>query len=72
MNHASAKQASYFDADLALQGAMLGHGVLLGWLLAIAAPLNTGAVVPASDRLVETGCNYVLECRTREQPGLVR
>lgn len=72
MNHASAKHASYSDPGLALQGAMLGHGALLGWLLAVAAPLNSGAVVPASDRLVETDCHYVLECRTREPSGSVR
>ncbi|HYS63241.1 MAG TPA: LysR substrate-binding domain-containing protein [Paraburkholderia sp.] len=71
-NRVSAKHVSYSDPGLALQGAMLGHGALLGWLLAVAAPLNTGAVVAASNRVVETGCNYVLECRTREPSRSVR
>jgi DNA-binding transcriptional LysR family regulator len=66
VNRASAKHVSYSDPGLALQAAMLGHGVFLGWLLAIAAPLNSRTVVPASQRIAETGCNYVLECRSRE------
>jgi hypothetical protein len=71
-NRASAKHVSYSDPGLALQAAMLGHGVLLGWLLEIAAPLNMGTVVPASKRVVETGSNYVLECRTHEPSASVR
>jgi DNA-binding transcriptional LysR family regulator len=71
-NRASSKHVSYSDPGLALQAAMLGHGVLLGWLLAIAAPLNMGTVVPASKRVVETGYNYVLECRTHEPSASVR
>ncbi|WP_027802179.1 LysR substrate-binding domain-containing protein [Paraburkholderia dilworthii] len=72
VNRASAKHVSYSDPGLALQAAMLGHGVMLGWLLAVAAPLNSGTVVPASQRIVETGCNYVLECRTREPSRVTR
>ncbi|WP_027213439.1 LysR family transcriptional regulator [Burkholderia sp. WSM2232] len=71
-NGAGAKHVSYSDAGLALQAAMLGHGVMLGWLLAVAAPLNAGTVVPASRRIVETGCNYVLECRSREPSRATR
>ncbi|SPB17219.1 LysR family transcriptional regulator [Caballeronia novacaledonica] len=52
------------DPGLAVQCAMLGQGVVLGWLLAIAAPLNEGKVIPAWDRYIETGCNYVLEYRS--------
>ncbi|MDR5794863.1 LysR family transcriptional regulator [Caballeronia sp. LZ008] len=52
------------DPGLAVQCAMLGQGVVLGWLLAIAAPLNEGKVIPAWDRYIETGCNYVLEHRS--------
>jgi DNA-binding transcriptional LysR family regulator len=52
------------DPGLAVQCAMLGQGVALGWLLAIAAPLNEGKVIPAWDRYIETGCNYVLEHRS--------
>ncbi|SAK68665.1 ShvR [Caballeronia catudaia] len=52
------------DPGLAVQCAMLGQGVVLGWLLAIAAPLNEGKVIPAWNRYIETGCNYVLEHRS--------
>ncbi|WP_250517322.1 LysR family transcriptional regulator [Caballeronia sp. INDeC2] len=52
------------DPGLAVQCAMLGQGVVLGWLLAVAAPLNEGKVIPAWDRYIETGCNYVLEYRS--------
>jgi len=52
------------DPGLAVQCAMLGQGVVLGWLLAIAAPLNEGKVIPAWDRYIETGCHYVLEYRS--------
>lgn len=52
------------DPGLAVQCAMLGQGVVLGWLLAVAAPLNEGKVIPAWNRYIETGCNYVLEHRS--------
>ena len=52
------------DPGLAVQCAMLGQGVVLGWLLAVAAPLNEGKVIPAWDRYIETGSNYVLEFRS--------
>jgi LysR family transcriptional regulator, glycine cleavage system transcriptional activator len=54
------------DPGLAVQCAMLGQGVALGWLLAIAAPLNEGTVIPAWNRYVETGCHYVLEHRSSD------
>jgi DNA-binding transcriptional LysR family regulator len=58
------KALHHTDPGLAVQSAMLGQGVVLGWLLAIAAPLNEGKVVPAWDRYVDTGCHYVLEYRS--------
>ena len=58
------KAVHHTDPGLAVQCAMLGQGVVLGWLLAIAAPLNEGKVIPVWDRYVETGCHYVLEYRS--------
>lgn len=60
------KALHHTDPGLAVQCAMLGQGVVLGWLLAIAAPLNEGKVIPAWDRYVETGCHYVLEYRASD------
>jgi len=58
------KAVHHTDPGLAVQCAMLGQGVVLGWLLAVAAPLNEGKVIPAWDRYVETGCHYVLDYRS--------
>jgi len=66
------KAVHHTDPGLAVQCAMLGQGVVLGWLLAIAAPLNEGKVVPAWDRYVATGCHYVLERRSAEASESVR
>lgn len=57
------KAVHHSDPGLAVQCAMLGQGIVLGWLLAIAAPLNSGKVIPAGDRYIDTGCHYVLEYR---------
>lgn len=67
-----ATAVGYSDPGLALQGAMLGQGILLGWMQAVAAPLNAGAVVPASTRLVETGAHYGLEFGAREPSAATR
>jgi LysR family transcriptional regulator, glycine cleavage system transcriptional activator len=66
------KVVHHTDPGLAVQCAMLGQGVVLGWLLAIAAPLNEGKVVPAWDRYVETGCHYILEHRSSDPSESIR
>ncbi|VXC96796.1 LysR family transcriptional regulator [Burkholderia sp. 8Y] len=66
------KAVHHSDPGLAVQCAMLGQGVVLGWLLAIAAPLNEGKVVPACERYVATGGHYVLQCRSAEPSESVR
>lgn len=66
------KAVHHTDPGLAVQCAMLGQGVVLGWLLAIAAPLNSGQVVPAWDRYVATRSNYVLEYRSSDPSENVR
>lgn len=58
------KAVHHTDPGLSVQCSMLGQGIVLGWLLAIAAPLNEGKVIPAWDRYVETGCHYILEHRS--------
>jgi LysR family transcriptional regulator, glycine cleavage system transcriptional activator len=63
-DHDDGRVVHHTDPGLAVQCAMLGQGVVLGWLLAIAAPLNEGKVIPACNRYVETGCHYVLEYRS--------
>ncbi|WP_244851019.1 hypothetical protein [Caballeronia sp. SL2Y3] len=60
------------DPGLAVQCPMLGQGVVLGWLLAIAAPLNEGKIIPAWDRYIETGCHYVLEYRSSNPSDAMR
>jgi LysR family transcriptional regulator, glycine cleavage system transcriptional activator len=57
---AQAKEVHYTDPSLALQGAMLGQGTVLGWLLATSTLINAGKVVPAGSKYIHTGHNYVL------------
>jgi LysR family transcriptional regulator, glycine cleavage system transcriptional activator len=59
----SGRAVHHTDPSLAIQGAMLGQGVALGWLLAIASALNAGKVVPACDYYVSTGNDFVIEHR---------
>ncbi|BAN26732.1 LysR family transcriptional regulator [Caballeronia insecticola] len=63
-NRGIGRAVHHTDPGLAVQCAMLGQGVVLGWLLAIAAPLNEGKVIPAWNRYIDTGCHYVLEYRS--------
>lgn len=68
----SGNDVSYTDYGLSVQGAMLGQGMLLGWLLGVAAPLNAGKVVPACGRYIDTGHTFVLEFRTSSPSQRVR
>jgi LysR family transcriptional regulator, glycine cleavage system transcriptional activator len=66
------KVVHHTDPGLALQCAMLGQGVALGWLLAITRPLIEGKLVVAWDRYVETGCHYILEHRASDPSRSMR
>jgi LysR family transcriptional regulator, glycine cleavage system transcriptional activator len=59
------------DYGLSVQGTMLGQGVLLGWLLGVASPLNAGKVVPACGRYVDTGRMFTLDFRSSHPPSRV-
>jgi DNA-binding transcriptional LysR family regulator len=61
-NHGRAVHQS--DPGLAVQAAMLGQGVALGWLLAIATALNARKVVPACTKYISTGYDFVIEHKT--------
>jgi DNA-binding transcriptional LysR family regulator len=50
----------FSDYAVVLQAAMNGEGVALGWVSAASHRLMTGALVPASARLVRTGGMYSL------------
>jgi LysR family transcriptional regulator, glycine cleavage system transcriptional activator len=54
----------FTDHGLSVQGAMLDQGVVLGWITAIAAPLNSGQLVPAWTGYISRGFNYILESRS--------
>jgi len=71
-NPGSENNVTYSDYGLPVQGAILGQGILLGWLLGVAPPLNSGKLVPACSQYVETGCHYVLEYRDSNPSARVR
>jgi DNA-binding transcriptional LysR family regulator len=49
-----AKALSFSDYAVVIQAALLGQGVTLGWLTVVSHWLLTGALVPASQRIVRT------------------
>jgi DNA-binding transcriptional LysR family regulator len=51
---APAKALSFSDYAVVVQAALLGQGVTLGWITVVAHWLLTGALVPASAKLVST------------------
>lgn len=62
------KSLSFSDSALVLQGALLGQGVVLGWLSAVSGVLSNGILVPASERIISTGRAYHLVAK----PGPLR
>ncbi|MBJ7262669.1 MAG: LysR family transcriptional regulator [Burkholderiaceae bacterium] len=58
---------TYSDAGLALQATIEDQGVALGWIMAVARPLNSGAVVPAAPLSLRTGKHYVIQ-RAEQAP----
>jgi DNA-binding transcriptional LysR family regulator len=48
------KALSFSDYAVVVQAALLGQGVTLGWITVVAHWLLTGALVPASERIVRT------------------
>jgi LysR family glycine cleavage system transcriptional activator len=59
---------AFSDGALALQAALIGEGVALGWLSATSGALRERLLVPASNRPLRTGRHYSLVA----QPGPVR
>ena len=57
----AAKALSFSDYAVVVQAALLGQGVTLGWITVVAHWLLTGALVPASAKLVRTRrlCEFV-------------
>jgi DNA-binding transcriptional LysR family regulator len=55
------KALSFSDYAVVVQAALLGQGVTLGWITVVAHWLLTGALVPASERIVRTQriCEFV-------------
>src|SRR5258708_4112267 len=55
------KALSFSDYAVVVQAALLGQGVTLGWITVVAHWLLTGALVPASERIVRTRriCEFV-------------
>jgi DNA-binding transcriptional LysR family regulator len=51
---APAKALSFSDYAVVVQAALLGQGITLGWLTVVSHWLLTGALVPASERIVST------------------
>ena len=49
-----AKALSFSDYAVVVQAALLGQGMTLGWITVVAHWLLTGALVPASAKLVST------------------
>jgi DNA-binding transcriptional LysR family regulator len=49
-----AKALSFSDYAVVVQAALLGQGITLGWLTVVSHWLLTGALVPASERIVST------------------
>lgn len=64
---AAVQSMIFSDYAIVVQAAMLGQGVALGWLNVVCHWLRTGALVPASRRLMTTGrhCQFV---RLRDKP----
>ncbi|MDR5798097.1 LysR family transcriptional regulator [Caballeronia sp. LZ008] len=60
------------DAGISVQSAMLDQGIVLGWLQAVAAPLNQKKVIPASRYCIATDRHYILEYRSAAPPTHVR
>ncbi len=62
-----AASMNFSDYAIVVQAAMLGQGVALGWLNVACHWLRTGALVPASERVMTTGrhCQFV---RARDKP----
>jgi DNA-binding transcriptional LysR family regulator len=48
------KALSFSDYAVVVQAALLGQGITLGWLTVVSHWLLTGALVPASERIVST------------------
>lgn len=59
---------AFTDGALALQAALIGQGVVLGWLSATSAALRERLLVPASSQPLRTGRHYSLVAK----PGPVR
>jgi DNA-binding transcriptional LysR family regulator len=61
LTNGPAKALSFSDYAVVVQAALLGQGVTLGWITVVAHWLLTGALVPASAKLVKTRrvCEFV-------------
>jgi DNA-binding transcriptional LysR family regulator len=61
LTNGPAKALSFSDYAVVVQAALLGQGVTLGWITVVAHWLLTGALVPASAKLVTTRrlCEFV-------------
>lgn len=61
LTNGPAKALSFSDYAVVVQAALLGQGVTLGWITVVAHWLLTGALVPASAKLVKTRrvCEFI-------------
>jgi DNA-binding transcriptional LysR family regulator len=62
------KTLSFSDYAVVVQAALLGQGIAFGWITVVSHALNSGALVPASDRLTK-GARVCVLVTPRNRPA---